>query len=65
MKPTSCAARSSSFLIFGVPCEKPVPTGCSMNRILDRLVQLNSLGVGRAWPQDHVKGCKGPSEHAQ
>jgi len=35
-------------LRFGVPCENPVPTGCSTHNTLDRLVQLNSLGVGLA-----------------
>ena len=40
----------------GVPCENPVPMGCSTNRILERLVQLNSFWVALAWPQDQVMG---------
>jgi hypothetical protein len=30
-------------LRFGVPCEYPVPTGCSTQRTLDKFVQLNSF----------------------
>lgn len=40
----------------GFPCEKPVPTGCSTKRMLDRFVQLNSFCVGCACPQDHENG---------
>ena len=40
----------------GTPCENPVPTGCSTNRILERFVQLNSFGVGFAWPKDQLNG---------
>lgn len=43
-------------LMLGVPCEKPVPTGCSTNRMLERLVQLNAFCVGIAWPQLQLKG---------
>jgi hypothetical protein len=35
-------------LMLGFPCENPVPTGCSTQRTLDKLVQLNSLSVGFA-----------------
>ena len=41
----------------GVPCENPVPTGCSIYKMLERFVQLNSFWVGLACPYDHVKGC--------
>jgi hypothetical protein len=42
--------------MLGVPCEYPVPTGCSTNIILDRFVQLNGLTVGTAVPGAQLKG---------
>ena len=30
-------------VMFGLPRENPVPTGCSTNKMLDRFVQLNSF----------------------
>lgn len=49
-------------LISGVPCEKPVPTGCSTNSTLDRFVQLNSLMDGFALPQGQEKGLMQQSQ---
>jgi hypothetical protein len=40
----------------GFPWEKPVPIGCSTYRTLERLVQLHSFCVGKAWPGFQVKG---------
>jgi hypothetical protein len=45
-------------VMLGVPWEKPVPTGCSTKRMLERFVQLHWLTVGFAWPNDHENGCE-------
>src|SRR5258708_3789480 len=43
-------------IAVGVPWENPVPIGCSTYRTLERLVQLHSFWVGKAWPFLQVKG---------
>lgn len=52
-----CEMQSTHTVTSGLPCEKPVPTGCSTNKMLDRFVQLNSFCVGCACPYDHWNGC--------
>ncbi len=50
-------------VMSGFPREKPVPTGCSTKRMLERFVQLNSFCVGFACPSDHWNGYTKQTRH--
>lgn len=55
-KPRNCWATSSSEVAVGVPWEKPVPMGWSIQTTLVRWCQLHLLAKGRKTPGCQRKG---------
>jgi hypothetical protein len=55
-KPLNWAAMSSSLVAVGVPVEKPVPTGCSIQTTLVRRFHAHGFDTGLYVPYCHVKG---------